>query len=91
MEMALYHPELGYYNATQTKIGADGDFYTSPYISADFGAMIGRQIEEMWKNLGKEPFKIIEYGAGTGLLCHDILAYFKNNSSLYATLSYCII
>ncbi|MFV8269554.1 class I SAM-dependent methyltransferase [Flavobacterium sp. GT2N3] len=91
MEMALYHPELGYYNATQTKIGADGDFYTSPCISADFGAMIGRQIEEMWLNLAKQPFKIIEYGAGTGLLCHDILAYLKNNSALYDTLSYCII
>ena len=91
MEMALYYPKLGYYNATQNKIGADGDFYTSPYISADFGAMIGRQIEEMWKNLGKEPFKIIEYGAGTGLLCHDILEYLKNNNALYDTLNYCII
>ena len=47
MEMALYHPEVGYYNATKTKIGADGDFYTSPCISANFGVMIGRQVEEM--------------------------------------------
>ncbi|MFV8370772.1 class I SAM-dependent methyltransferase [Flavobacterium sp. LB2R40] len=91
MEMALYYPELGYYSAPQNKIGADGDFYTSPYISADFGAMIGRQIEEMWNNLGKGPFKIIEYGAGTGLLCHDILDYLKNNNALYNSLSYCII
>ena len=91
MEMALYHPEVGYYNATKTKIGADGDFYTSPCISANFGVTIGRQIEEMWKNLGKKPFKIIEYDAGTGLLCHDILAYLKNNNTLHDTLSYCNI
>jgi SAM-dependent MidA family methyltransferase len=91
MEMALYYPELGYYNSTQNKIGADGDFYTSASLTAAFGAMIGRQIEEMWQNLNKKPFKIVEYGAGTGLLCHDILDYLKNNNALFQQLTYCII
>lgn len=92
MEMALYYPELGYYNSLADNIGADGDFYTSANLSDTFGAMIGRQIEEMWQNLEKKPFKIVEYGAGTGLLCHDILDYLKINSpSLYDVLSYCII
>jgi SAM-dependent MidA family methyltransferase len=91
MEMALYYPQLGYYNSMNDKIGVHGDFYTSPYVSASFGAMIGRQMEEMWQILGKNPFTIVEYGAGTGLLCHDILDYLKNNSPLYDHLSYCII
>ena len=91
MEMALYYPELGYYNSAQNKIGADGDFYTSANLTAAFGAMIGRQIEEMWQNLEKKPFKIVEYGAGTGLLCHDILDYLNNNISLYDSLTYIII
>ncbi|MGG7035981.1 MAG: class I SAM-dependent methyltransferase [Flavobacterium sp.] len=91
MEMALYHPIFGYYNSSQDKIGASGDFYTSPYLSASFGAMIGRQIEEMWEILEKKPFKIVEYGAGTGILCHDILDYLKDNTSLYDNLTYCII
>ncbi|MFV8344106.1 class I SAM-dependent methyltransferase [Flavobacterium sp. XS2P39] len=91
MEMALYYPELGYYNSTQDKIGANGDFYTSANLTAAFGAMIGRQIEEMWRNLEKKPFTIVEYGAGTGLLCHDILDYLKNNNSLYDNVIYCII
>lgn len=91
MEMALYYPELGYYNSIQNKIGADGDFYTSANISAGFGAMIGRQIEEMWQISDNKPFKIVEYGAGTGLLCHDILDYLKNNNPLYESLNYCII
>lgn len=91
MEMALYYPELGYYNSTQNKIGANGDFYTSANISASYGAMIGRQIEEMWKILDKKPFKIVEYGAGTGLLCQDILGYLKNNIPLHENLNYCII
>ena len=91
MEMALYYPELGYYNSMQDKIGANGDFYTSANLSNAFGAMIGRQIEEMWQILEKKPFKIVEYGAGTGLLCHDILVYLKNNTTLYEDLNYCII
>jgi SAM-dependent MidA family methyltransferase len=91
MEIALYYPELGYYNSAQNKIGADGDFYTSANLTAAFGAMIARQIEEMWLNLEKKPFKIVEYGAGTGLLCHDILDYLKNNIPLYEDLTYCII
>jgi SAM-dependent MidA family methyltransferase len=91
MEMALYHPQLGYYNSEQNKIGADGDFYTSANLSASFGAMIGRQIEEMWQILGRKPFTIVEYGAGTGLLCHDIMLYLKDNSDLYDCLRYCII
>jgi SAM-dependent MidA family methyltransferase len=91
MEMALYYPELGYYNSIQNKIGVNGDFYTSANISAGFGAMIGRQMEEMWQILDKKPFQIVEYGAGTGLLCHDILDYLKNNNPLYESLNYCII
>lgn len=91
MEMALYHPESGYYNSKQNKIGSEGDFYTNSSLSASFGAMLGRQIEEMWKVLGKKTLKIIEYGAGTGLLCHDILDYLKTNTDLYNCCSYSII
>ena len=91
MEMALYYPEFGYYNSMRYKIGANGDFYTSANLSEAFGAMIGRQMEEIWQILEKKPFKIVEYGAGTGLLCHDILNYLKNNTSLHENLNYCII
>lgn len=91
MEMALYYPKLGYYNSEKEKIGGNGDFFTSASLTAAFGAMIGRQVEEMWEILERQPFKIVEYGAGTGLLCHDILAYLKNNTALYNELEYCII
>jgi SAM-dependent MidA family methyltransferase len=91
MDMALYYPALGYYNSAKNKIGEDGDYYTSPVLSSLFGEMIGKQIEEMWMLLGKKPLTIIEYGAGTGALCFDILYYLKNNSALYDELKYCII
>jgi SAM-dependent MidA family methyltransferase len=91
MEMALYYPELGYYNRPDDQIGEKGDFYTSSSLTSVFGAMIGKQLEEMWHLTGKAEFKIVEYGAGTGLLCRDILAYLKNNPAFYDQLHYAII
>jgi SAM-dependent MidA family methyltransferase len=91
MEMALYYPGSGYYNRTEDQIGGQGDFYTSSSLTAIFGAMIGRQLAEMWQLTGEGEFTIVEYGAGNGLLCRDILAYLKDNSPLYDVLHYAII
>ena len=91
MEMALYYPELGYYNVVAEKIGRSGDFYTSPCLTPVFGALIAKQLEEMWQVLSEQPFTIVEYGAGTGTLCHDILHALSSNNKLYEQLSYCII
>ena len=91
MEMALYYPGTGYYTSDKNKIGVNGDYFTSCNLTPLFGAMIGRQIEEMWRLLKEQPFTIVEFGAGTGLLCRDILDYLKNNDELYADLNYYII
>lgn len=90
MEMALYHPEYGYFTSGDHKIGKKGDFFTSPYISSAFGAMLGRQIEEIRKLTGGD-FTIVEYGAGAGLLCLDILQYLKLHSDNFESIKYVII
>ena len=41
--------------------------------------------------MDKEPIVIVEYGAGTGVLCFDILGYLKKNTTLYDQVRYCII
>jgi SAM-dependent MidA family methyltransferase len=46
---------------------------------------------EMWEITGKEDFTVIEYGAGTGALCKDILNYLQPNQEFYKKLRYCII
>lgn len=91
MEMALYDPAVGYYSSPAEKIGSTGDFYTSAYLSSIFGALIGKQLEEMWEMMNVQDFAIIEYGAGSGLLCSDILHYLKANNRLYLQLTYYII
>lgn len=91
MEMALYYPELGYYTSARDKIGTEGDFYTSPYLTNAFGHVIARQLEEMWQLTGEGNFIIVEYGAGVGSLCIDILSQLKANRKFYDKLKYCII
>jgi len=91
MEMALYHPGQGYYAAPRDAIGEAGDFYTSPYLSDLFGEIIAGQLEEMWVALDRRPFTIVECGAGTGLLCRDILRRLRLNRYLFDHLQYIII
>lgn len=91
MEMALYYPRLGYYSSTKPKIGKQGDYYTTPELTVLLGKLLAKQLEEMWQVLDKAPFTIVEFGAGNGKLCADLLACIKNNHEMYRSLRYCII
>lgn len=91
MEMALYHPELGYYSGSKEKFGVGGDFFTSPEYSPVFGHLIAVQLREMWQNIGSTRFTVVEYGAGSGALCESILDHFKKEMDLYPLLDYVIV
>ncbi|MDR4505141.1 MAG: SAM-dependent methyltransferase [Candidatus Scalindua sp.] len=78
MEWALYHPEHGYYTSQKEKIGRRGDYYTSSDVHPVFGQLIARQLEEMWRILGRREFTVVEMGAGKGWLCHDVLTYARS-------------
>jgi SAM-dependent MidA family methyltransferase len=81
MDMALYHPAYGYYSSSESALGREGDFFTSPHLHPIFGAMIGRQLCELWQTMGKPPeFDIVEMGAGHGYLAKDIFNYLQNTS-----------
>lgn len=81
MEMALYYPDLGYYASPTKSIGREGDFYTSPHLHPAFGALLGRQLLEMWVVMGRPAlFHAVEMGAGMGYLCKDILDYLRTPS-----------
>src|ERR1700690_972039 len=85
MEMALYDPECGYYRSNDLSIGKTGDFYTSSHLHSVFGAMIGKQIEEMWKFMEKpERFQIVEIGGGAGHICKDLLGFLKERQCFEA-------
>lgn len=91
MEMALYEPGLGYYATESMEIGKAGDFYTSQHVHPAFGAIIGRQIEEMWGIMERPAdFQIVEPGAGAGLMCMDIMNYLRGKE-IFSALTYTIV
>lgn len=71
MQLALYDPEAGYYTGGLHKIGKQGDFTTSPELTPLFGYTIANQCQQVLGQL--ESGSILEYGAGTGRLCVDVL------------------
>ncbi len=75
MDLALYHPQWGYYLAPERRPGRTGDFLTAPETHPFFGIALARQVAECWDRLGRPaPFVVREYGAGSGALAWDIVA-----------------
>ncbi|PHJ67915.1 hypothetical protein VF14_01340 [Nostoc linckia z18] len=94
MDMALYHPEHGYYSSDAVKIGFQGgDFFTSPNLSADFGELLAEQFLQMWEILGRPvTFSLVEMGAGQGLLALHILKYYQvQYPDFFTAIEYVII
>lgn len=93
MEMALYHPNLGYYTSSGVKMGHQGDYMTSPESSPIFGTLIGRQLREMWQAMSEPTrFQLVEAGAGSGSLARDILWWAERSApQFHAALDYTIV
>jgi len=74
MELALYHPDHGYYSRPQP-IGQEGDFFTSVSVGPCFGFLLARQIRQIHEALGAPTtFSLVEQGAHSGQLTRDLLA-----------------
>jgi SAM-dependent MidA family methyltransferase len=73
MELALYHPEFGYYR-TPGRVGKQGDFLTSAVIHPMFGWAIGGWCRDVWQRCGSPgEFTVLEMGAGGGELATSVL------------------
>ena len=93
MELALYHPDLGYYASGRRGPGRAGDFLTAPEAHPIFGWAVARQLEEVWERLGRpDPFTVREYGAGSGALAAALVDGLRRAASpLRAALRYRIV
>ena len=88
MELALYHPQFGYYmrapESGQERIGWQGDFYTSSDVHPILGKALAKQAEQMHRLLGQpDPFTVIEMGPGKGLLARHFLSACERHFSLF--------
>ena len=77
MDLALYHPRLGYYASADRRSGRAGDFFTSVDLGPLFGELLATQFVEMWRLLAHDgdggPLDLVEAAAGNGRLSRDLL------------------
>ena len=90
MEVALYHPEHGYY-ARPRRIGRSGDFFTSVSVGPLFGRMLTWQARQMAGLLAEPEFWIVEQGAHDGRLACDILKEARRWPDFAGRLRYLIV
>ncbi len=84
METVLYHPQHGYY-ATRQPTGREGDYLTSPEVHPIFGALVAKQLDQLWELMDRpQAFDVVEQGAGTGLLGRDILRWAANREPQFS-------
>lgn len=88
MELALYAPDLGYYeNAT---VGRKGDFYTSVSVGPLFGELLALQ-GVAWLEEVEQPVWV-EAGAHDGRFAADFLGWMRTKApSLYGRMRYRIV
>ena len=73
MELALYHPQGGYYSRPGQGPGKQGDYVTASDSGRAFGRCVARQLEQIDRLVGPfDPFTVLEFGAGRGLLARDV-------------------
>lgn len=94
MELALFCPKLGYYEAKRDTVGREGDFYTSVSVGSVYGELLAFQFAE-WLEEIQTPgsrVQIVEAGAHDGQLAWDILTWFQSNRPvLFEKLEYSIL
>lgn len=74
MDLALYHPEWGYYATGDREVGKFGDFFTSVSVGPLFGRLMARRLFGMYQDLGRPSrWRVKELGANDGKLAIDIL------------------
>ena len=75
MELALYHPDHGYYASGRARIGKNGDFFTSVSVGRIYGSLLASVCRDVWERLNRPAeFTIVEQGANDGTMSGDILS-----------------
>jgi SAM-dependent MidA family methyltransferase len=71
MELALYHPEHGYYSHEEPRYGRDGDFLTAPTASEWYTGVLSRLLVAVAATSG--PIRFIDVASGDGAVIAGIL------------------
>lgn len=92
MELCLYHPRWGYYRRERTKIGREGDYYTSSHVGDLFGRVMSDVIADMRRFfLSSRRWLLVEVGAGDGRLMQQMMKGLKEKGVDRGELICCLV
>lgn len=95
MELALYHPQLGYYTKNIKRVGKDADFITSVSVGKCYGLIWAHHFAPILKTFSNlsEEVAVVELGAENGDLALDIMGGLSTllSKSLFERLYYIIV
>ena len=67
MELALYHPQYGYYRRGRDPFGRQGDYFTAAQLQPVFGILMAACVSALYEEMGRpEDFTVVDLGAGRG-------------------------
>lgn len=72
VEVALYHPEVGYYTRPFSPVGKAGDFVTSPSLSPVFAYAISRLVREFVARADGAVCSFVDIGCGNASLIDEV-------------------
>lgn len=84
MEVALYHPQFGYYTRGVHPAGKGGDFVTAPSLSPAFSFAIAGLVREFLSRSEAAVCSFVDIGAGEGRLVRDVAAQVDKNVRFFA-------
>jgi SAM-dependent MidA family methyltransferase len=72
VELALYHPQFGYYATRLNPVGRQADYVTAPTLSPVFSFALGNLVREFLRRCEGGMCSIVDIGCGDGSLIRAI-------------------
>jgi SAM-dependent MidA family methyltransferase len=83
MELALYHPEFGYYSRRENPVGKGGDYVTAPSLSPVFSFALARLFREFMGRCEGEVYSFVDIGCGDGGLVRAVAAHIDDGRARF--------
>ena len=84
MELALYHPDGGYFTGERLRSVQGGDFLTSPEVSPLFGETLAELVRGEAAEAGLSRPVVVDAGAGSGSLLRPLLSILGERADPWA-------
>jgi SAM-dependent MidA family methyltransferase len=83
MELALYHPQFGYYSRRENPVGKTGDYVTAPSLSPVFSYAIAGLFREFVGRSEGAVCSFVDIGCGDGGLVRSVAALIEDENARF--------